>query len=110
MNLKDYQREAHKTSLNSHIPSVGFIYPMFGLAGEVGELFEKIKKLFRDHNGALTPDYKALLKKEIGDILWYLSEICTKLGFSLDEIAEENIRKLKSRQDRQKLQGSGDER
>jgi NTP pyrophosphatase (non-canonical NTP hydrolase) len=50
------------------------------------------------------------LKKELGDILWYLSAVATDLGIDLDDVATTNYEKLKSRQERNVLQGSGDNR
>jgi NTP pyrophosphatase (non-canonical NTP hydrolase) len=109
MDFRQYQEKARKTAL---YPSVGnnFIYPALGLGGETGEVLEKIKKVIRDNNGQITPEIKESLKKEMGDILWYLSALASELGVSLDDIAAANIDKLYSRKDRGKLQGSGDNR
>ena len=50
------------------------------------------------------------LKSELGDVLWYISQVCTELDISLDEVAEANIAKLLDRQARGKIQGDGDDR
>ena len=50
------------------------------------------------------------LKKELGDVLWYVAQLATELGLSLRDIAGANIEKLRSRMDRGKLGGSGDNR
>jgi NTP pyrophosphatase (non-canonical NTP hydrolase) len=47
---------------------------------------------------------------ELGDVLWYISQLATELGFTLEEIASMNIEKLYGRMDRAKLGGSGDNR
>jgi NTP pyrophosphatase (non-canonical NTP hydrolase) len=109
MDFKQYQEKARKTALYPNVGS-NFIYPSLGLGGETGEVLEKIKKVMRDSNGQVTPEIKESLKKEMGDILWYLSALASELGMSLDDIAAANIDKLYSRKDRGKLQGSGDDR
>lgn len=109
MDFKQYQEKARKTALYPNVGS-NFIYPSLGLGGETGEVLEKIKKVMRDSNGQVTPEIKESLKKEMGDILWYLSALASELGMSLDDIAAANIDKLYSRKDRGKLQGRGDDR
>ncbi len=109
MNFKKYQKLAHKTAI---YPKIGkdFIYPALGLSGEIGELLNKIKKIFRDNNGKLTKEIEGAIKDELGDILWYLAEVSTSFGFSLEEIANLNIEKLQRRAKRNKIKGSGDKR
>ena len=70
----------------------------------------KIKKLYRDYDGVLTEEYKKEIAKEIGDVMWYMSQLCTKLGLSYEEVAQMNLDKLMSRMDRGKITGSGDNR
>ena len=86
------------------------IYPTLGLVGEAGEIAEKIKKMIRDDGGMLTAERRDLLKKELGDVMWYLAQLCTELGFDMDEVANHNLEKLFSRKDRGKLTGDGDTR
>jgi len=109
MNLEEYQTKSRKTAL---YPNIGknFIYPTLGLAGESGEVAEKIKKVIRDKNGIADEETKEAIKKELGDVLWYVAQLATELGLSLDDIAENNIVKLASRLERGVLQGSGDNR
>jgi len=109
MTFNEYQRAARKTSQNTWIGD-GLVYPVLGLVSESGELAGKVKKLWRDHNGARTRDDSIALKKELGDCMWYIAEIATQLGESLDEIAEINIVKLADRQARDTISGSGDDR
>lgn len=109
MNFKDYQKKSRKTAL---YPNRGknFVYPTLGLAGEAGEIAEKIKKVFRDDGGKITKEKKEDLEKELGDVLWYLSQIATEVGLKLDKIADKNLKKLASRKKRGTLHGSGDNR
>ncbi len=89
-------------------------YPVLGLNGEAGEVAEKLKKLMRDTGwnatGAIPENSKLALAKELGDVLWYLSACCDELGVTLTEVAAMNIEKLRSRQEREVLGGSGDDR
>ncbi|MEM4331100.1 MAG: nucleoside triphosphate pyrophosphohydrolase family protein [Candidatus Pacearchaeota archaeon] len=107
MNLREYQEKAKETAVYPKLkPS--WIYPAFGLAGETGEILEKLKKILRDKEGHISKENLELIKKEIGDVLWYLSALSTELGLELDEIAEDNIKKLLSRKERNVLHGEGD--
>ena len=74
------------------------------------QVAEKIKKVIRDKGGVIDGETRLAIKKELGDVLWYVSQIATELQLELDEIAEKNIEKLYSRMDRDKLSGSGDDR
>ncbi len=109
MTFKEYQEKSRQTAI---YPGKGtnFIYPTLGLVGEAGEVAEKIKKTMRDDNGILTDEKKEELKKELGDVLWYLSQLSTEIGASLEDIAKMNIEKLFSRKERGVLSGSGDNR
>lgn len=99
-----YQLEASKTAI--YPEEVRILYPSLGLAGEVGELCNKIKKHYRDG----TPLDRDDLAKELGDVLWYVSALATDLKISLGYSATENLAKLADRQNRGVLGGSGDER
>jgi NTP pyrophosphatase (non-canonical NTP hydrolase) len=78
--------------------------------GEAGEAAEKVKKALRDDGGVLTEERRAALGAELGDVLWYVAQLATEAGLDLDTLAEENLVKLLSRQERNVLQGSGDTR
>ena len=108
MFLDEYQKQAVATAVYpiSHL----VIYPALGLAGEAGEIANKVKKVLRDDNGVVSEERRQSLKGEIGDALWYSAALARDLGFTLGEIAEENIAKLKSRQVRGVIQGEGDNR
>jgi NTP pyrophosphatase (non-canonical NTP hydrolase) len=109
MLFEEYQKESRKTAV---YPDAGanIIYPVLGLCGESGEVAEKIKKVLRDDGGVISEEKKLELKKEIGDVLWYLAQISTELGLNLDDVAKQNLEKLFSRMDRGAIHGSGDNR
>tara|TARA_Y100001968_G_scaffold163891_1_gene149944 strand:+ start:647 stop:976 length:330 start_codon:yes stop_codon:yes gene_type:complete len=109
MELNQFQKESRMTAL---YPEVGknAIYPTLGLVGEAGEVADKVKKILRDKNGIFDSESKYAIKLELGDVLWYVSQLSSELGFDLDDVANTNLQKLKSRMARGTLQGSGDER
>lgn len=109
MNFKEYQEKSKATAI---YPKVGerYVYPALGLGDEAGEVLGKIKKIFRDKGGILDNETRGELKKELGDVLWYLSQLSTELDLSLDDIANANIEKLQSRKQRGVLHGNGDNR
>jgi NTP pyrophosphatase (non-canonical NTP hydrolase) len=109
MLLSDYQARSRATAV---YPAAGdnLLYPTLGLCGEAGEVAEKIKKMVRDDGGVLSDERRTALAKELGDVLWYVAQIATEAGLDLDEVAGDNLEKLLSRQRRQVLQGSGDDR
>lgn len=76
-----------------------------GLAGETGEVIEKIKKKFRDNTLDLD-----LLKKELGDVAFYWARICREFGLQPSEVLATNIKKLNDRRARGVSHGSGDNR
>ena len=110
MTLNDYQGKALFYDQCPVIGGQSALYPIMGLSGESGECLEKMKKLFRDHNNEMTVEYKNEIVKELGDVFWYLAVAANKLGFSLQDIAQSNLDKLKSRKERDKIQGDGDNR
>lgn len=112
MKFKDfdeYQKQCKKTAV---YPKIGknFVYPVFGLMGETGEVVEKIKKIFRDDKGRLSEIKRQEIAKELGDVLWYLAQLSTELGLKLSDVVKINLEKLSSRSLRGKLHGSGDNR
>ena len=109
MDFDNYQIEARKTAIYPN-KDKNFIYPTLGLVGESGEVAEKIKKILRDKNGKFDYESRTAIKKELGDVLWYLANLCNELDFTLNEVAEENLEKLNNRLFRGKISGSGDDR
>ncbi|WP_114311544.1 nucleoside triphosphate pyrophosphohydrolase family protein [Thermus caldifontis] len=108
MTLNEYQQEAKKTAL--YPEAYRILYPTLGLVGEAGELANKVKKVLRDHGGTLGPAAREDLLAELGDVLWYVAQLATDLGVSLEEVAQGNLAKLRSRLERGKIGGSGDNR
>ena len=120
LTLNQYQTEAMRTAsgmcekCNDNLILNGAM----GLNGEAGEVADKVKKVIRDTvlsidaNGAivLSHDNRIELAKEIGDVLWYCATLANDLGMKLGDVAQMNINKLKSGQERGKLSGSGDNR
>jgi NTP pyrophosphatase (non-canonical NTP hydrolase) len=98
MNATEYQKLAARTLIDEPDfqitdDQIMVVWNALGLAGESGEIVEQIKKgVFHQHGLDLVK-----LRKELGDVMWYVAALCTKLGFSMDEIMEENIEKLKVR-------------
>ena len=106
--FNDYQSRASKTS--AFPKELGLAYVALGLNGEAGEVAELVKKMYRDEDGKLSPERRQKLKKELGDVLWYLSQ-CARLGnLTLQDVAEVNIEKLYDRRERGKIRGDGDDR
>lgn len=81
-----------------------------GVTGEAGELADKIKKVYRDGNGVFRTEERHEIVKELGDVLWYVTRLGATLGFSLEEIAAQNMAKLADRAKRGVIGGSGDNR
>lgn len=110
MNLNEYQEKALETAIYSEDKKI--FYPAFGLAGEVGEVVEHIKKMYRKDINLkdLDSEKVELLKKELGDVLWYISVLSNDLGFKLQDVADLNLEKLSSRKDRGVLHEEGDNR
>lgn len=86
------------------------MYLALGICGESGEIAEKIKKMIRNDEGIITDETRELLKLEIGDVLWYLSQLSRVLGFTFDEAAQANITKIMDRRARGVIKSSGDTR
>lgn len=109
MDFNEYQKLALRTAL---YPKVGenFVYPMIGLAGEAGEVANKVKKIFRDDEGVIKDERKDEIKKELGDLLWYIAQLATEFDISLDAIACSNIEKLSLRFEKNIIKGDGDDR
>lgn len=115
MELIVYQKRAMQTCMDT---SNNFSYMMLNLMAELGEMSGKIAKQIRkgkaniDNNQLceLDADTKQEVCKELGDVLWQLSGLCTVMGVSLEDIAEQNLKKLADRQKRNVIDGNGDNR
>jgi NTP pyrophosphatase (non-canonical NTP hydrolase) len=121
MELKTYQEKAMTTCMES---SNNFSYMFLNLVGEVGEFASKVAKHIRKEKAYIYENYLSTergdkyisneeiqdLKKEAGDILWQLSGLCSVMGWSLEDVAQQNLDKLASRQQRNVIEGNGDNR
>jgi predicted pyrophosphatase len=117
MNFNEYQKQAIQTDVayNATTESArynGYMEKALGLAGETGEVLEIIKKMIRDKGGVFetAQEDREKLKKELGDVLWYLSALAFYNDIKLEDIVITNLEKLASRQRRDKIHGSGDDR
>lgn len=105
MNFDEYEKAARATNI---APPGAIHIQALGLCGESGEVADLIKKGLCYHDGVIPPDKMELLKKELGDVLWYIANLAVDCGFTLNEVAELNVKKLADRQKRGVLIGSGD--
>lgn len=87
-----------------------YIYPALGLVGEAGEVAEKIKKLVRNDKGHVSEEKRQEIKKELGDVQWYLQQLATEFNFTLEEVAQGNLDKLNDRKERGVIKSEGDNR
>lgn len=110
LTLAAYQAGARTTARYPTRGLLGLSYTTLGLAGEAGEIANKLKKVIRDQNGHLTDDSRAALADELGDVLWYVASLAHELGVPLDDIARRNLAKLADRHRCGTITGSGDHR
>lgn len=106
MDFNKYQEKSRETAIYKD----KLIYPALGLASEAGEVCDKIKKVLRDKNGEFTQDDRLDIRLELGDVLWYVSQIASDLDLGLESVAIRNIEKLRVRKENDTLKGSGDNR
>ena len=103
LTLTEYQNASASTAI--YPASVQILYPTLGLAGEAGEVANKVKKIVRD--GKLD---KEGIASELGDCLWYIAAVCRDLGINMGDVAADNLAKLAKRKQNNTLQGNGDNR
>lgn len=117
--FKEYDREARRTALYPRVGATqcaGIVYPALGLAGETGEICEKVKKALRDERGVLSGATRQALLRELGDCLWYISALAGELSLDdgspagLELVANMNLLKLRERAANGTIGGSGDDR
>ncbi len=101
--FNDYQAEAMKTK--AYPDDKRIIYPVGLLTDEAGEVAGKLNKYHRDG----VWDRDAIIK-EMGDVMWALAALASDLNIKLEEVADRNIKKLRDRQKRNAIGGSGDNR
>ena len=119
MDVKEYQQQAHSFAdytmpvvhtEDNNVIIVDYCYPALGLAEEAGEVAGKYAKAVRDCNGIIDSERREAIIKELGDVTWFVAELCTLLNVSLEEVIQKNIDKLTSRKERNVIHGNGDNR
>lgn len=110
MLFNHYQEHTRNTAIypdagKGTIPAISYV--ALGLAGEAGEIANKVKKLSRDGDKLELRDQ---IRAEIGDCLWYLFRMADELGVQAGDLAFQNICKLQDRAKRGVIGGSGDSR
>lgn len=108
--FREYSETAAKTA--QYPEDQGIVYCAFGLSNEAGEALGKLKKLIRDHDNfeKALEENRLAVADELGDVLWYLSQLAREIGVPLEEIALRNNLKLLDRLERNAIKGSGDNR
>ena len=113
MTFDEYQKKALTTAYTDpqYVDSLmdKSIWVM-GIAGEAGEVVEKWKKIVAYKAGVISEEDKAELKKELGDVVWYIAVMANSLGLSFEEVMQLNVAKLASRKQRGVIKGKGDNR
>ena len=93
MTPNEYQKAANRTA-NEELTHIGMEHhALYGMCSEIGEIHSLYQKVYQGHGA---PD-KEHLKKEVGDLLWFIAEYCTSKSWNLEDVMEENIEKLYSR-------------
>ena len=108
MKLNEYQKLARSTAI--YPKAHGLVYCTLGLVGESGEVAEKLKKVIRDQEGVMDVVSRGEIAKELGDVLWYVANLSSEVGYDLESLAQVNVNKLASRRDRGVIHGEGDNR
>lgn len=109
MTFNEYQIKAKETAIFPDEEN-RFIYATLAMMGEAGEVSEKVKKIWRDKGKVVDDQDREEIKKELGDVLWYMSQLALELKIDFDDVATGNINKLQSRLQRNVLHGAGDNR
>jgi NTP pyrophosphatase (non-canonical NTP hydrolase) len=109
LTFSEYQEKAKETALYPNVGNNPY-YPTLGLTGEAGEISNKVKKIMRDKDGAIDEETRDDIKKELGDVLWYVAAVSSEFGLNMGDIATKNYEKLKKRLEEGKIKGNGDNR
>ena len=92
MQMNDYQKAAARTMNPKLYPEQQANHALHGMVGEIGEIHSLYQKSYQGH--PIDPKH---LKKELGDMLWFIAEYCTAMGWTLEDVAQTNIDKLLAR-------------
>ena len=95
MDMNEYQRQARETDQRPGNQPDSLLIPLLGLAGEAGTLLSEYKKQLRDGPGHVR--FADRVREELGDVLWYLSNVADKMGLTLDDISRDNLSKVADR-------------
>ncbi|MFO0920820.1 MAG: nucleoside triphosphate pyrophosphohydrolase family protein [Candidatus Saccharimonadales bacterium] len=110
MTFDEYQKRALTTAIFNPDPIMDKTIFAMGISGEAGEFLEKWKKIVAYKEGQITDEDKNELKKELGDVVWYVALMSHSLGLSFDDVMELNLSKLADRKRRGVQKGAGDNR
>lgn len=110
MTFDEYQKRALTTAHNHPDSLMDKTIWAMGIAGEAGEVLEKWKKIVAYKEGKVSEEDLAELKKELGDVIWYIAVLAHSLGLSLEEVMRLNVEKLADRKKRGVIKGKGDNR
>ncbi len=110
MTFEEYQKQALTTARTNPDPLMNKTIWAMGIAGEAGEVLEKWKKIVAYKEGIISDEDLGELKKELGDVVWYIAVLADSLGFSFEEIMQLNLQKLQDRKKRNVIKGEGDNR
>ena len=95
MRFEEYQNEAAKTDIVAQNDPHVIVVPLLGLAGEVGTLLTEYKKYLRD--GSAHQRFKDQVAEDLGDLLWYVSNVAGKFDLRLEDVARINLEKIADR-------------
>jgi len=110
MTFEEYEKQALTTAIYNGNKMLDLCHWALGLSGESGEIAEKLKKIIRDQGADPSKIDREDIKKELGDILWYITALAHELEIDLEDVAQTNVEKLTSRLQRGVVAGSGDNR
>ncbi|HLB66697.1 MAG TPA: nucleoside triphosphate pyrophosphohydrolase family protein [Candidatus Saccharimonadales bacterium] len=110
MNFNDYQKKALTTAIKHPDPLMDKTIWAMGIVGEAGEVIEKWKKIVAYKDAKITRSDLEELKKELGDVVWYVAVMADSLGLSFEEVMQLNVKKLADRKRRGVTKGKGDNR
>lgn len=110
MTFDEYQKQALTTAHHNPDPLMDKTIWAMGVSGEAGEVLEKWKKIVAYKEGNVSTEDLEGLKKELGDVVWYVAMLAYSLGLSFEEVMQHNVQKLQDRKSRSVITGEGDNR
>src|SRR5580704_14429403 len=111
MDFNEYQKLATRTAeFKDKQAEFELLYLGLGITSEAGEVADKIKKVLRNDNGVMSEEKRQALKFELGDVIWYVSQIARVLNFEFSDVAQANVDKLADRAKRNVIKSDGDYR